>query len=111
MFLGVDILYRAEASCLGTSCRDDRRLPYGRRWIGWSCLSRRRYLLRSDTCFGRGFLAATMREPVMVAGCAGRLRSVAASLMTGVDGFGCFALTIRCGIGGDCFRLRARFGR
>jgi hypothetical protein len=38
MLLGVEILNRAKSSCRGASCLDDRRLPCGRRWIGWSCV-------------------------------------------------------------------------
>ena len=53
-----------------------------------------------------------MRGTLIPDACAG-FRSVTASPMTGAagPGFGFFALTIRIGIAGDCFRFRARFGR
>lgn len=64
-------------------------------------------------CLGPGFFAVTMRGPMMAAAYACGFRSVTASATSGVIGpnFGFFALTIRCGIAGDCFRFRARFGR
>ena len=50
--------------------------------------------------------AVTMRGVVIAAARAADLRGVATALsMTGRDGFGCFALTIRCGMGGDFFRF------
>ena len=54
--------------------------------------------------------AVTIRGSL--AGCAGRLRSVTASLMTGaaLPGLGGFAVTIRFGMAGEVFRFRARFG-
>jgi hypothetical protein len=56
--------------------------------------------------------AETMRDPLIAAACAAGLRGLTtASSMTGPVGFGCFALTIRCGIGGECLRFRDRLGR